>query len=116
MDLVLTLLAMGILPIAIWIYSELQYRKLKGRTMNTAVLTPAYGRDYNSPEAALAAFHADKDFIICTITDRWVGRPCNKSDLIQYGKYTHVEIRFDGERELIVVPLTPQSEKGQTVS
>lgn len=74
--------------------------------MNTAVLTPAYGRDYKSAAEAIADFHANKDFIIRTITDKWVGKPCNKSDLLQYADYNLIEIRFNKNQDATIVRLS----------
>jgi hypothetical protein len=72
--------------------------------MLTAVLEPAYGRDYKTEAEALKAFNEGKDFIMCTITDRWVGKPCNKADLMA-SDYTQAEIRYNGLRDLVIVPL-----------
>jgi hypothetical protein len=72
--------------------------------MNTAVLTAAYGRKYSSKEEAIADYNADKDFIMSTITDRWVGRPCNKADLMG-SDYDNVKIRFDENREFVFLTL-----------
>lgn len=63
--------------------------------MNTAIITPAWGRDYKSAKDAIRAFHNNADFIMETITDRWVGKPCCEADLIKYSDYTHVQIRFN---------------------
>lgn len=52
--------------------------------MNTTTLTPAYGRDYKSKKAALADFHAGKDFIINDFFSPWDGKPAGKNDLKGY--------------------------------
>lgn len=72
--------------------------------MNTAVIVPAYGRDYKTEADALKAFNEGRDFIMCTITDRWVGKPCNKADLMG-SEYTQAEIRYNNQHDLVIVPL-----------
>ena len=61
-----------------------------------ATLTPAYGRDYQSKKAVLAAFNAGNDFVYNCITSPYDGKVCNKADLggaevkIRYSKLTKV--------------------------
>lgn len=72
--------------------------------MTTAIVTPAYGRDYKDSKAALADWEANKDFIIQNVTDPWEGKPCNKSDLSK-SHYTHVNIRYNKRREVLRLEL-----------
>ena len=59
-------------------------------------ITPAYGRDYKSANAALEDYNADKDFIVADITNPYNGKPVNKSQLsgvdvmIRYNKLTKI--------------------------
>jgi len=70
--------------------------------MKWCSIVPAYGRTYNHEEAQ-QAFHSNKDFILRDISSRWNGQLCNKKDLIKYGNYTHVEIRYGKHNEHIHV-------------
>lgn len=45
--------------------------------MPTITLTPAYGRDYHSPAAAIRDLQSGKDFILEDISSPWDGRPCS---------------------------------------
>lgn len=75
--------------------------------MKSISLLPAYGRDFTTAKAALAAFHADKDFILVDMTSPWNGKPCNKRDLKR--TYTSeelfIEIRYKQLRSIAVVKL-----------
>ena len=73
--------------------------------MNVAIIKPAYGRDYDHEHDAREDFYANKDFIMCNITDRWYGKPCNHRDLVKYSDYTHVELRFHNLEELTIIEL-----------
>jgi hypothetical protein len=64
------------------------------------VLTPAYGRDYNSKDAVIADWKAGKDFIIENVFHPYSGKPISKRD-VQDG--TYVEIRYSKRRKLVVV-------------
>lgn len=44
-------------------------------------LKPAYGRDYKSKKSVLLDFNANKDFIICDLSNRYDGKPINKQDM-----------------------------------
>lgn len=44
--------------------------------MSELILTPAYGRDYNSKDAVLADYHAGKDFMM-----QPQGCYCSKRDM-----------------------------------
>jgi len=65
-------------------------------------LTPAYGRDYKSKAAVLAAWNANKDFIIADVFSRWSGKPANKSDLAAAGE-VGIIIRYDNLRKVVAV-------------
>jgi hypothetical protein len=45
------------------------------------ILVPAYGRDYKSKKAVLAAFHANKDFVLYDMWSPHDGKPVNKEQL-----------------------------------
>lgn len=66
--------------------------------MRMLTLTPAYGRDYKSKAAALADWNANKDFIIADASNRWAGKPINKSQAVGSGYYTW--IRYDRLRKI----------------
>lgn len=65
-------------------------------------LVPAYGRDYSTEEAALAAWRAGKDFMIETAVSPDCGRYCSIRDKLPGG---HVRIRYCGRTEVVRVPL-----------
>lgn len=62
-------------------------------------LTPAYGRDYTSAEAAKADWDANKDFLIADVSSRYNGKPINKQDA---PKGTH-NIRYNKKTQVCVV-------------
>jgi len=72
--------------------------------MSHIVVTPAYGRDYTSSEAASAAWAAGKDFILRDPTSRWDGKPINNEDAESAG-ITLVNIRYAGGTKVTVVRL-----------
>jgi hypothetical protein len=57
-------------------------------------IVPAYGRDYTTLAALKEDYDANKDFIIRDVSNRWDGKPCNKSDIEAQG-ITEVWVRFD---------------------
>ena len=69
-----------------------------------STLIPAYGRDYKSKKAVLEDFNADKDFILCDISDPYDGKYCNKSDLKKAGKRS-VSIRYKNKTMIAVVSI-----------
>jgi hypothetical protein len=69
--------------------------------MKAIILSPAYGRDYKSKAAAEKDFNDDKDFIIESFLNPWVGKPANKTDLVSAG-YDFIEIRYDRLTKLTV--------------
>jgi hypothetical protein len=73
--------------------------------MNYVTLIPAYGRDYTKQGQVMMHFNNNKDFIITSINDPYNGKPCNKSDLIKYSPYTHVEIRYDKLRKALLLKI-----------
>jgi hypothetical protein len=64
------------------------------------VLTPAYGRDYNSKDAVIADWNDGKDFIIANVFHPYSGKPISKRDVLDD---TIVEIRYSKLRKLVVV-------------
>lgn len=72
--------------------------------MSHITVTPAYGRDYTSSEAASAAWAAGKDFILRDPTSRWDGKPINEEDARNAGM-TEVNIRYAGGTKVTVVRL-----------
>lgn len=65
-------------------------------------LTPAYGRDYPSKKAVLAAWAAGKDFLIADLLDPACGKPINITDAKQAG-ITTVNIRYKKLTQICVV-------------
>ncbi len=57
--------------------------------MNNITMTPAYGRDYKSINAAKKSWHSGEDWIINDISSRWDGKPANCNDI-----KTTVKLRF----------------------
>ena len=72
--------------------------------MSHIVVTPAYGRDYTSSEAASAAWAAGKDFILRDPRSPWDGKPINNEDAENAG-ITEVNIRFARGTKVTVVRL-----------
>jgi hypothetical protein len=74
--------------------------------MLTAIVTPAYGRDYENGADALEDWNANMDFILQNVNDKYVGKPCNKQDLLTYSKYSHVNIRYNNLQAVMRIELT----------
>lgn len=70
--------------------------------MNTASLTPAYGRKYTNQQQVKKDLSANLDFIIQNITDPWAGKPANRSDLLRAG-YTHAKIHYGPSLTKVIV-------------
>ena len=62
-------------------------------------LTPAYGRDYQSAQAVLAAWNSEKDFMIATYNSPDHGRYCSRKDF----KETQVKIRYDKLSKCVII-------------
>lgn len=73
--------------------------------MKYCILTPAYGRDYQSLSAAQDDLLADMDFIFNDLSSRWDGSPINLTQLREAG-YTRVVIRYSGLRRAGVLELS----------
>ena len=73
-------------------------------------LTPAYGRDYKSKKAAVAAFKANRDFIIHDITSPWDGKYASMTDLYSQG-LRQVQIRYNRRRSVCVAPVEKEVTK-----
>lgn len=72
-------------------------------SVRTAVLRPAYGRQYKQASEILDDWLGNKDFVLCGLVRE---EYCNKLDLRQYTDYTHVELRFGKNlSELVVMPI-----------
>ena len=61
-------------------------------------VTPAYGRDYKSKQAALADWNSNEDFIINDMSNRWDGKPVNKQGAEEYK--LSIMIRYDQLRKI----------------
>ena len=68
--------------------------------MKTAVLTPAYGREYKSGVDVLRDYRDNKDFLLNDPKSRWYMKPINREQLLD-SKYTDVQIRYNHHRNLI---------------
>ena len=62
--------------------------------MTHATLVPAYGRDYCSKQSVVRGFEDGNDFILCDLSSRWDGKPCNRASLIQEGSYRDIKLRY----------------------
>ena len=60
--------------------------------MKYITVTPAYGRDYKSGNAAKADWNSGKDFILQDFSSPWDGKPINNESIA--GTQTTVNIRF----------------------
>ena len=73
--------------------------------MKTLSLTPALGRDYKNKKTLLADWKSDKDFVAHFFTGN-TGY-ANRSAIMKYSPdITHVELRYDQQRKVAVVPIT----------
>jgi hypothetical protein len=63
------------------------------------VVSPAYGRDYKSGEAAFADWKAGKDFILRDIVSAWRDKPCSIRD---FHLDDQIEIRYNKLTQLLV--------------
>lgn len=78
--------------------------------MKTWRLTPAYGRDYETPTEVRKDFEDNKDFVIADVSDRYDGKPVNREQMavgdaafIRYGnlrKVLALVVREKGEWKL----------------
>lgn len=65
------------------------------------ILTPAYGRDYNSRRAVLEAFQNGADFILNDMASPWDGKPINITNIPQ-GEL--IQFRFSSMRKTFIYP------------
>ena len=63
------------------------------------ILTPAYGRDYQTAEHARQDFDDNKDFIFNDITNPYDGKYINKD---QIDDHTNIKIRFKKLTHILV--------------
>jgi len=71
--------------------------------MITLTISPAYGRDYKSRAAALAAWHEGRDFLNQSLSG---GRYVSRSEFLRpevCSGYTHVSIRYDRLRKVVIL-------------
>lgn len=65
--------------------------------MKYVIISPAYGRDYSSSKAAVAALKAGKDFILHDPHSPWNGKPCSMRD---FPAPTIFRIRYNQMRRI----------------
>ena len=65
-------------------------------------IIPVPWRDYNSKQAVIDDFEADKDFHVSDISSRWNGCACNKTDLIEAGT-TEIKVRYNRLQSVVYV-------------
>ena len=70
--------------------------------INHTTVSPAYGRDYPTAKAAVAAWEAGDDFLLRDCTSRWDGKPINLEDAREAG-YKEVNLRFNKLAGVVVV-------------
>lgn len=63
-------------------------------------VVPAYGRDYQSAEAATAAWSSGTDFILMDRESPWYGKPISQRDV---DPGTEVRIRYARLRRVVTV-------------
>lgn len=68
------------------------------------MLTPAYGRDYNSKRAATEAWESGADFILNDPWSPWDGKPFNVESASE-ADYDFVNIRYAKLRRVVRVKL-----------
>jgi len=66
-------------------------------------LVPAYGRDYTSKRAVLAAWNANRDFLVADLFSQWDGKPVNRADLERTTGPQQVQIRYKRLKRIAVV-------------
>ena len=72
--------------------------------MKSLTVSPAYGIDYKSAKALLAAFAEGKDFKIESVFSRWCGSYVNKEILQEGGNpegWTHIEFSYGKMQKVI---------------
>jgi hypothetical protein len=69
---------------------------------NVVLVATSYTGFLNSQKAVKEAFDNDKDFIIKNVTDRYYGKPCNKSDLLQATEYNCAQIYYGKNNAKVV--------------
>jgi len=77
-------------------------------SMDGAILTPAYGRDYKSAKAVEKDFLNGKDFIFNKVSSRYTGKPCSIRDAEAGDR---VELRYDKMRKLTTITITQEDLK-----
>ncbi len=65
-------------------------------------LTPAYGRDYKTADAAKTSWYRGDDWIIADISSRWSGKPVNRSQLLESGEDVTVKLRYADLKKVCV--------------
>ena len=65
----------------------------------TTTVIPSYGRDYPTALDAMKAWDANVDFLVADVTNRWDGKPINKSTSETYD--TPVMIRFNDKTDIV---------------
>lgn len=68
----------------------------------TALITPAYGRDYRNRAEAERDLEFEKDFIYHNIESRWDGKPINLPQLKEAG-YKAARVKFGKMRRVFIV-------------
>lgn len=69
----------------------------------TAVLTPAYGRNYCTSNAAVKDFNSGKDWILNDPTTMDKGAYCSKRDIFNNIEYDRVELRYNRNRDSVLL-------------
>lgn len=68
-------------------------------------LVPAYGRDYKSKKDVIAAWEANKDFLIQDISSPHDGRYINKEDALT-SNIPRVNIRYKSLTQICVIKVS----------
>ena len=74
------------------------------------ILTPAFGRDYETAAQVKAAWEAGKDFLIASLGPD-CGRFINKEDAERFGIPPHSYIRYRQLTELTFIGVWDESEE-----
>ncbi len=65
-------------------------------------LTPAYGRDYKTADAAKTSWYKNDGWIVADISSRWSGKPVNRSQLLESGEDVTVMLLYDDLKKVVI--------------
>ena len=73
--------------------------------MTTAVLTPAYGRDYKSQKDVREHWEDGKDFVLHSFNRASTYVNINQLKQLKKDGYTQIQFRFQQQRKLLLIKI-----------